>query len=97
LNRTHPRSAKRTTRQQWLTVSNARAFVTSIVRQGVFGRQRWSYWKFLLTVATRYRHCVGTAMTLAVMGYHLQVMTRRLSGNSGSPAAPVTVKPLPVE
>jgi hypothetical protein len=62
-----------------MTRANARAFVTSIVRQGVFGRQRWSYWKFLMTVATRYRHCVGAAMTLAVMGYHLQVMTRRLS------------------
>jgi hypothetical protein len=68
-------------------VSNARAFVTSIVRQGVFGRQRWSYWKFLLTVATRYRHCVGAAMTLAVMGYHFQVMTRRLSDRPDSPVA----------
>jgi radical SAM superfamily enzyme YgiQ (UPF0313 family) len=88
LSRTHPRNSERNTRQQWLTVGNARAFVTSIVRQGVFGRQRWSYWKFLLTVATRYRHCVGAAMTLAVMGYHFQVMTRRLSGNSDSSAAP---------
>lgn len=42
------------------------------------GRQRWSYWRFLLTVATRYRHCVGPAMTLAVMGYHFQVMTNSL-------------------
>jgi radical SAM superfamily enzyme YgiQ (UPF0313 family) len=73
--------------QRWLTVGNARAFVNSIVRQGVFGRQRWSYWKFLLTVATRYRHCVGTAMTLAVMGYHFQVMTQRLSGSTDSPVA----------
>ena len=39
---------------------------------------RSSYWKFLLTVATRYRHCVGAAMTLAVMGYHLQVITDKL-------------------
>jgi hypothetical protein len=98
LNRTHPRSAEKTTRQQWLTVSNARAFVTSIVRQGVFGRQRWSYWKFLLAVATRYRHCVGTAMTLAVMGYHLQVMTRRLSETAKAPFAPPAMeKRLPAE
>src|SRR5208337_1673949 len=55
LSRTHPRSSERLTRQQWLTVSNARAFVTSIVRQGVFGRQRWSYWKFLLTVRSEER------------------------------------------
>ena len=58
--------------------ANVRAFVASIVRQGVLSRQRWSYWKFLMTVATRYRHCVGAAMTLAVMGYHFQVMTDRL-------------------
>jgi hypothetical protein len=32
-----------------------------------------------LTVATRYRHCFGSAMTLAVMGYHFQVMTQKLS------------------
>ena len=75
---------ERKTRQRWLTRGNARALVTSIVRQGVFGRQRWSYWKFLLTVATRYRHCVGPAMTLAVMGYHFQVMTKRLSGDANS-------------
>jgi hypothetical protein len=30
-------------------------------------------------VATRYRHCVGAAMTLAVMGYHFQVMTDKLA------------------
>jgi len=79
LSRTHPRPEKGNTRQQWLTKSNARALVTSIVRQGVFGRQRWSYWRFVLTVGTRYRHCVGAAMTLAVMGYHFQVMTQKLS------------------
>jgi radical SAM superfamily enzyme YgiQ (UPF0313 family) len=86
LSRTQPRPGERKgprkSGQRWLTVGNARAFVTSILRQGVFGRQRWSYWKFLATVATRYRHCIGAAMTLAVMGYHFQVMTRRISGAS---------------
>jgi hypothetical protein len=72
-------AGERLSKQQWLTRANARAFVTSIVRQGVFGEQRWSYWKFLLTVATRYRRCFGAAMTLAVMGYHFQVMTRKMS------------------
>ena len=78
LNRTQPRGGEKRSRQRWVTRGNARAFVTSIIRQGVFGRQRWSYWKFLLTVATRYRHCIGAAMTLAVMGYHLQVITDKL-------------------
>jgi radical SAM superfamily enzyme YgiQ (UPF0313 family) len=89
LSRTQPKKREeRASRQQWLTRSNARAFVTSIVRQGVFGRQRWSYWKFLLTVATRYRHCVGAAMTLAVMGYHLQVMTDKLLRAVKAPMLP---------
>jgi hypothetical protein len=79
LSRTQPPHSERRTGQRWVTRGNARAFVTSIVRQGVLDRQRWSYWKFLLTVATRYRHCIGAAMTLAVMGYHFQVMTLRLS------------------
>ena len=79
LSRTYPSRKQRKTGQRWLTKANVRAFVTSILRQGVFGRQRWSYWKFLMTVATRYRHCLGPAMTLAVMGYHFQVMTQRLS------------------
>ena len=88
LSRTQPRPGKREngerhTRQQWLTSGNARAFVTSIVRQGVFGRHRWSYWRFMLTVATHYRHCIGVAMTLVVMGYHFQIMTQRLSEAAG--------------
>ena len=48
----------------------------------------WSYWKFLLAVATRYRHCVGAAMTLAVMGYHFQVITRKLSKALDAAAPP---------
>ena len=82
----HPR-AEREPGQRWLTRGNARAFVTSIIRQGVFGQQRRSYWKFLLTVLTRYRHCIGAAMTLAVMGYHFEVMTRRLSNAMNSSPA----------
>jgi len=98
LSRTHPKSAEQTSRQQWLTRGNVRAFVTSIVRQGIFGRQRWSYWKFLATVATRYRHCVGAAMTLAVMGYHFQVMTDKLAKAAKSPIiAHAVEKLLPAE
>ncbi|HME59197.1 MAG TPA: DUF4070 domain-containing protein, partial [Terracidiphilus sp.] len=81
-------SGERKPRQPWITPSNMRALVNSLLRQGVFGRQRWSYWKFLLTVATRYRHCFGAAMTLAVMGYHFQVMTRRLSEAAKAPFTP---------
>lgn len=79
LSRTQPKRGERWSRQRWPTRGNVRAFVTSVLRQGVFGRQRWSYWKFLATAATRYRTCFGTAMTLAVMGYHFQVMAHKLT------------------
>jgi len=78
LNRAKPAPGEPLLKQRWLTGGNLRALVNSILRQGFLGRQRWSYWKFLLTAATRYRRNFGAAMTLAVMGYHFQVMTRRL-------------------
>ena len=73
LSRYQPRGGQR------LTYGNVRALVTSLVRQGVFGKARLSYWKFLLAAITRYRHSFGEAITLAVMGYHFEVMTRELS------------------
>jgi len=97
LNRAHPKPAKRAPgerakkqpREPWMTRDNLRALVNSIVRQGVFGRHQWSYWKFLAEAATRYRRCFGAAMTLAVMGYHFQVMTRKLSKATEAAAQPV--------
>jgi radical SAM superfamily enzyme YgiQ (UPF0313 family) len=79
LSRMQDNSGCKGSRQLWVTRANARAFITSILRQGVFSHQRWSYWKFMLIVATRYRRSIGSAMTLAVMGYHFQVMTDRIS------------------
>jgi len=85
LSRAHPKPAKGATEKAkklpsppLLTRHNMRALVHSVVRQGVFGRHRWSYWKFLAAAATKYRRCFGAAMTLAVMGHHFQVMTRKL-------------------
>ena len=86
LNRAHPKLAKgeardrekREPKQPLLTRANVRALVNSMIRQGVLGRHQWSYWKFLASAATKYRRCFGAAMSLAVMGYHFQVMTRKL-------------------
>ncbi|HEY6291118.1 MAG TPA: B12-binding domain-containing radical SAM protein [Terriglobia bacterium] len=58
------------------TWSEYMAFFRSIVKQGVFGDSRRSYWKFLLEAATRYRHAFDTAIMLAIMGYHFQTLTR---------------------
>ena len=50
-----------------------------MVHQGLLGKSRLSYWKFLLTAATRYRRSFGAAMTLAVMGHHFRMVTDQLS------------------
>ncbi|HEY1502439.1 MAG TPA: B12-binding domain-containing radical SAM protein [Acidobacteriaceae bacterium] len=73
LSRCHPRYRSQ------ITLANLRAMFLSIVRQGVLGRARLSYWKFLLLAATRYRRSFGAAMTMAVMGYHFQIITEQIS------------------
>ena len=60
------------------TFANVRAFLTSVVRQGILGKSRGSYWKFVAAAALRHRDSFGAAMTLAVMGYHFQVITEQL-------------------
>jgi radical SAM superfamily enzyme YgiQ (UPF0313 family) len=52
------------------------AFCRSVIKQGIVSRDRGAYWKFLIDAATRYRHAFDVAMTLAVMGYHFQTLTR---------------------
>ena len=51
-------------------------FARSILKQGLLGDARASYWKFLFNVATHHRHVFGTAVMLAIMGYHFQMLTR---------------------
>jgi hypothetical protein len=58
--------------------SDYRALARSFIKQGVFSEGRSSYWKFIFDAATRYRHAFGTAITLAVMGYHFQKITERV-------------------
>jgi len=47
----------------------------SVVKQGILGDARASYWKLLIDAATRYRHAFGTAVTLAILGYHFRAVT----------------------
>ena len=54
------------------------AFCRSVVKQGIFGDARASYWKFLMDAATRYPHAFGAAVTLAIMGYHFSAVTEEV-------------------
>jgi len=58
------------------SLSDYRAFFRSVLKQGFFTEGRASYWRFFLQAVTRYRHAFDTAITLAVMGYHFQTLTR---------------------
>ena len=58
------------------SLSDYLALGRSILKQGVLGKDRVSYWKFFLEAATRYRHSFDTAITLSIMGYHFQTLTR---------------------
>lgn len=66
-----------------LSIGHVRALALSILYQGILGRARLSYWRFLLVAATRHRKSFSTAMTMAVMGYHFQVVTDRIAGSGG--------------
>ena len=71
------------------------AFARSLLKQGVLGDSRASYWKFVLEAATRYRHAFDTAITLAIMGYHFQKLTRIYCETDLATCLPSSCEPLP--
>jgi radical SAM superfamily enzyme YgiQ (UPF0313 family) len=72
LDRYHPTNHVRRPFSEYL------AFCRSLVKQGILGDSRASYWKFLLAAATRHRHAFGAAVTLAIMGYHFYTVTEEV-------------------
>ena len=60
-------------------------FARSILKQGLLGHARASYWKFLFHVARRHRHVFGTAVRLAIIGYHFQTLTRDVCRTNEQP------------
>ena len=66
--------------QRQRIMSDYLALARSILKQGILGESRISYWKFFLDAATRYRHAFDLAITLAIMGYHFQTLTRIVCG-----------------
>jgi radical SAM superfamily enzyme YgiQ (UPF0313 family) len=64
------------TKYRRLTLSDCQALARSILKQGIFSRHAFSYWKLFLSASTRYRQSFGSAIRLAIMGYHFQKLTR---------------------
>lgn len=48
------------------------AFVRSLLRLGIVGRERMHYWKLLLWTAVRRRELLPLAVTLAIHGFHFR-------------------------
>lgn len=65
-----------------------RAFLRSLVRLGVLGRERWQYWRLLAwTLLHRPRH-LSTAVRLAICGHHYMVICRQMLDSRGATPDP---------
>jgi hypothetical protein len=54
----------------------------SMLIQGLLTRGRTAYWKLFFDALIYYPCAFGTAMTMAIMGYHFQVITERICGEA---------------
>ena len=59
-----------------LSLSDIQALVRSILKQGIFSRHAFSYWRLFIAASTSYRQSFGAAIRLAIMGYHFQKLTQ---------------------
>lgn len=61
--------------QQRLNFADVVAFTNSILKQGIAGKDRTEYWKFLFRAYRKNAKAFSEAVTLAIMGYHFQKVT----------------------
>jgi hypothetical protein len=66
--------------------AEAMGFVRSLYRLGVFGRERFQYWKLLTWTALRRPRLLGDAVSLAILGYHYRKVCERIFGGQQAPA-----------
>ena len=72
LKRYNPANAGELRMEDYLTLGR------SMVRQGLLTHGRKAYWKLFFEALTQYPRAFGTAITLAIMGYHFQKITERV-------------------
>ena len=61
-----------------LVFSDYVALFRSFVRQGIIARYRVAYWRFLGKTFIRAPRHLGLAVTLAIMGHHFFILSRRM-------------------
>jgi radical SAM superfamily enzyme YgiQ (UPF0313 family) len=62
-----------------IAFSDCQALARSILRQGILSRYAFSYWRLFLAAGTQYRRSFGSAIRLAIMGYHFQKLTQTIA------------------
>jgi len=60
------------------------AFVRSIVRLGILGRERFHYWRLLLWTLRHRRASLDVAVAMAICGYHFRKVSKRVSDGSAA-------------
>jgi radical SAM superfamily enzyme YgiQ (UPF0313 family) len=60
-----------------LRIMHVRAMVQSIVRLGIFGRERYQYWKLFFWSLVRRPRLFPLAITLSIYGFHFRQVFRR--------------------
>ncbi len=60
-----------------VTLADLQAFVRSIVRLGILGRERFHYWKLIAWTLLRRRGQLHVAITLAIYGHHFRKVCQR--------------------
>jgi radical SAM superfamily enzyme YgiQ (UPF0313 family) len=62
------------------------AFVRSLYRLGIFGRERLQYWQLLAWTALRRPRLLGAAISLAIIGHHCRKVCERVLAGQQAPA-----------
>lgn len=58
--------------RQHLQLAHFRAFLRSVVRLGILGRERFQFWRLITWTLLRRKDLFPTAVTLAIMGFHFR-------------------------
>lgn len=62
-----------------VTFTDARAFLRSLVVIGIFGKERFEYWKLLIWSLVKKRRHFPLAVALAISGYHFRKISEKIS------------------
>lgn len=84
--RTFLREYRSSGRRTRIGRAEAMAFLRSLYRLGIFGRERFQYWRLLTWTAVRRPRLFGDAVSLAILGHHYRKVCDRVLAAAQVPA-----------